>query len=98
MSVKYHVSRSARLWAYWSTLPHRMLKKYPEQTIFYATFGTATLLIGGYKMKKYLTESEKPYYRGYYDVVRSDDPIALNWRKPEEYPAPYLLSSVETAH
>ncbi|KAF1760000.1 hypothetical protein GCK72_008246 [Caenorhabditis remanei] len=47
--------------------------------------------------KKYLTESEKPYYRGYYDVVRSDDPIALNWRKPEEYPAPYLLSSVETA-
>ncbi|CAI2349142.1 unnamed protein product [Caenorhabditis sp. 36 PRJEB53466] len=96
--IKYHVSRSARLWAYWSTLPHKMLKKYPEQTIFYATFGVATVILGGFKLNKYLTNNEKPYYRGYYDVVRSNDPVALNWRKPEEYPAPYLLSSVETAN
>ncbi|CAB3402792.1 unnamed protein product [Caenorhabditis bovis] len=96
--IKYHVSRSARLWAFWSNLPANMLKKYPEQTIFYATFGVATLFIGAYKFKKYLNDSDKPYYRGYYDVVRPNDPIALNWRKPEEYPAPYLLSSVETAH
>uniref|UniRef100_A0A914SAI2 Uncharacterized protein n=1 Tax=Parascaris equorum TaxID=6256 RepID=A0A914SAI2_PAREQ len=25
----------------------------------------------------------QPYYRGHYEVVRPNDPIALNWRPPE---------------
>ncbi|CAI4226767.1 unnamed protein product [Auanema sp. JU1783] len=94
----FHVSRSTRLINYWSTLPRRMLKQYPEQTIFFSTFGLATLIIAGYKLQNFSAEGAKPWYRGYYDVVRPNDPIALNWRKPEEYPAPYLSSKVETAH
>lgn len=34
--------------------------------------------------------SVKPYYRGRYQVVRPDDPIALNWRPPSDYPPRYL--------
>ncbi|KAL3990530.1 hypothetical protein ACH3XW_32160 [Acanthocheilonema viteae] len=30
-----------------------------------------------------------PYYRKYYHVVRPDDPIAVKWRPPEDYPAPF---------
>ncbi|VDK72093.1 unnamed protein product [Litomosoides sigmodontis] len=30
-----------------------------------------------------------PYYRNYYHVVRPDDPIAVKWRPPEDYPAPF---------
>ncbi|CAD6188644.1 unnamed protein product [Caenorhabditis auriculariae] len=88
--VQYHVSRSSRLMAYWSALPRRMLKKYPEQTIFYATFGLASVVMGAYKLQKFGTEGVKPWYRSYYDVVRPDDPVLKTWRKPEEYPAPYL--------
>ncbi|EYC12193.1 hypothetical protein Y032_0048g1661 [Ancylostoma ceylanicum] len=74
-----------------------LVKEYPEQTIMYATFGLAAVIMGAYKLNKYGTEGEKPWYRGYYDVVRPNDPIALNWRKPEEYPAPYLSDGIETA-
>ncbi|VDL77441.1 unnamed protein product [Nippostrongylus brasiliensis] len=82
---------------YWKALPHRLLKDYPEQTIMYATFGLATVVMAAYKLNKYGITEQKPYYRGYYDVVRSDDPLAKSWRKPEEYPAPYLSSGVEYA-
>ncbi|KAK6022334.1 hypothetical protein OSTOST_11975 [Ostertagia ostertagi] len=93
----YHVPRTTRIIRYWKNLPRMLLKKYPEQTIMYSTFGVATVIIGIYKFRKYLNLDERPYYRGYYDVVRSDDPLAKTWRKPEDYPAPYLSDGIEYA-
>ncbi|VDO68078.1 unnamed protein product [Haemonchus placei] len=93
----YHVSRTTRFIQYWKHLPHRMLKTYPEQTIMYSTFGLATVVMAIYKLYKFINLDERPYYRGYYDVVRPNDPIALNWRKPEDYPAPYLSDGIEYA-
>ncbi|WKX91141.1 hypothetical protein Q1695_009742 [Nippostrongylus brasiliensis] len=93
----FHVSRTTRIINYWKALPRRLMKDYPEQTIMYATFGLATVIMAAYKLNKYGITEQKPYYRGYYDVVRSDDPLAKSWRKPEEYPAPYLSSGVEYA-
>ncbi|VDM78765.1 unnamed protein product [Strongylus vulgaris] len=92
----YHVSRTTRFIRFWKALPHMLIKEYPEQTIMYSTFGLAGVIIAIYKLSKYGTEGGKPYYRGYYDVVRPNDPIALSWRKPEDYPAPYLSPNVET--
>ena len=65
-----------------------------------------SLISDNYLYIKALTLSDKPYYRGRYDVVRPNggfagncymytlihffvDARALNWRAPEEYPAPY---------
>ncbi|KAE9420508.1 hypothetical protein Angca_003051, partial [Angiostrongylus cantonensis] len=95
---KFHVPRTTRIIRYWKALPHRMLKEYPEQTIMYSSVGLAGLVIGIYKLHKYgIFNIDRPYYRGYYDVVRPNDPIAINWRKPEEYPAPYLSDGIEYA-
>ncbi|KAK5969042.1 Mitochondrial Ribosomal Protein Large [Trichostrongylus colubriformis] len=93
----YHVPRSTRIIKFWKNLPHHLIKTYPEQTIMFATFGTASFFIAIYKIRKYLSMDMRPYYRGYYDVVRSDDPLAKTWRKPEDYPAPYLSDGIEYA-
>ncbi|GMR32156.1 hypothetical protein PMAYCL1PPCAC_02351, partial [Pristionchus mayeri] len=91
------MTRIARAAAYWVALPRRMLQKFPEQTIFYSTFGLASAVLLVYKLQGASAEGPKPWYRGYYSVVRPDDPIAVNWRKPEDYPAPYLSSKIPSA-
>uniref|UniRef100_A0A914PHQ3 Uncharacterized protein n=1 Tax=Panagrolaimus davidi TaxID=227884 RepID=A0A914PHQ3_9BILA len=42
--------------------------------------------------KSYKKLSSKPWYRSRYEVVRPNDPRALGWRAPEEYPPPYLTN------
>ncbi|GMT04601.1 hypothetical protein PENTCL1PPCAC_26775 [Pristionchus entomophagus] len=91
------MSRVARAAAYWAEMPRRMLQQYPEQTIFYATFGVASAVLLVAKLRNVTAEGPKPWYRGYYSVVRPDDPIAVNWRKPEDYPAPYLSTKIPSA-
>ncbi|CEF62434.1 Hypothetical protein SRAE_1000070700 [Strongyloides ratti] len=87
------ISRSQRIFTLLTTLPSRLWKKYPEQMVAYSTLGVASLLMGGYRLKQYFDgRDEKPYYRGYYDVVRPSDTIALEWRVPTDYPAPYLTN------
>ncbi|TKR79802.1 hypothetical protein L596_013969 [Steinernema carpocapsae] len=71
-------------------LPHKLWNLYPEQVFFFSTFGVAATIIAAYKINKYGLYGIQPYYRGRYDITRPDDPIALNWRVPEEYPAHYL--------
>ncbi|KAF8382650.1 hypothetical protein PRIPAC_71792 [Pristionchus pacificus] len=91
------MTRIARAAAYWAALPRRMLQEYPEQTIFWSTFGTAAFALLAYRISYATAEGPRPWYRGYYSVVRPDDPIAINWRKPEEYPAPYLSTKMPGA-
>uniref|UniRef100_A0A0N4Z1A5 Uncharacterized protein n=1 Tax=Parastrongyloides trichosuri TaxID=131310 RepID=A0A0N4Z1A5_PARTI len=88
-----YVSRSQRIFRLLKALPHHLWKTYPEQMAFYSTFGVASLVICGYRLNQYLNgRDEKPYYRGFYDVVRPSDPVALEWKVPTEYPAPYLTN------
>ncbi|KJH51123.1 hypothetical protein DICVIV_02682 [Dictyocaulus viviparus] len=98
--TKFHVPRSTRIIRFWKALPHYLLKNYPEQTIVFSTFGLAGIVITALKFPRYgdnIFGTAKPYYRGYYDVVRPDDPIAINWRKPEDYPPPYLTDGIDCA-
>uniref|UniRef100_A0A1I7ZDW4 NADH dehydrogenase [ubiquinone] 1 alpha subcomplex subunit 4 n=1 Tax=Steinernema glaseri TaxID=37863 RepID=A0A1I7ZDW4_9BILA len=82
--------RTARMLRRLKGLPRELWNLYPEQVALYSTFGVAAAIIAAYKVNKYGTEGIQPYYRGRYDIVRTDNPVALNWRVPEEYPAPYL--------
>uniref|UniRef100_A0AC35TP41 NADH dehydrogenase [ubiquinone] 1 alpha subcomplex subunit 4 n=1 Tax=Rhabditophanes sp. KR3021 TaxID=114890 RepID=A0AC35TP41_9BILA len=88
-----YVSRATRIARVLKALPHHLWKTYPEQMAFYSTFGVVSVGLFGYRIKQYLEgRDEKPYYRGYYDIVRPSDPIALQWRTPTDYPAPYLTN------
>ncbi|KHN77171.1 Uncharacterized protein K12H4.5 [Toxocara canis] len=83
-------SRMTRIGRYLRALPLELWRLYPEQVALFSTFGVAAAAVIVYKLRKYGTEGVQPYYRGQYEVVRPNDPIALNWRPPEDYPAPYL--------
>uniref|UniRef100_A0A0K0FMM7 Small integral membrane protein 26 n=1 Tax=Strongyloides venezuelensis TaxID=75913 RepID=A0A0K0FMM7_STRVS len=59
--------------------------------VFYGSFGVVSLGILAYRIKQFFEgRDDKPYYRGYYDVVRPSDSVALEWKLPTDYPAPYL--------
>uniref|UniRef100_A0A915ATR5 Uncharacterized protein n=2 Tax=Parascaris univalens TaxID=6257 RepID=A0A915ATR5_PARUN len=85
-------SRMTRIGRYLRALPRELWNLYPEQVALFSTFGVVTVIVAVYKIRKYGTEGVQPYYRGHYEVVRPNDPIALNWRPPEDYPAPYLTN------
>lgn len=101
-----YVSRTTRIVRYIQYAPRHLFNKYPEQSVMYCTFGLAGLVACIYKLWGYDTESgillfvycinykikllAKPWYRSRYEVVRPNDPRALGWRAPEEYPPPYL--------
>ncbi|VDN51712.1 unnamed protein product [Dracunculus medinensis] len=99
-------SRIVRVSRYLRALPRFLWNEYPEQVVAASTFGVGGLVAFAYKISIYSDEKvTRPYYRGSYEVVRPDDPLALIWRKPElhyifrlfegfqtfqDYPAPYL--------
>ncbi|KAI6197307.1 hypothetical protein M3Y94_01208500 [Aphelenchoides besseyi] len=76
-------------------LLHGLFKDFPEQFIFISTLGTISTGALVYKLWKYPSNT-KPYYRGRFDVVRSDSEIAMARRPPEDYPAPYLSNRRNT--
>ncbi|KAI6183875.1 hypothetical protein M3Y97_00535600 [Aphelenchoides bicaudatus] len=69
---------------------HNLLKLYPEQFLVYITFGTAGTIAAIHIALTRPLITSRPYYRGYYDVVRPDHELVHSWRVPEEYPAYYL--------
>uniref|UniRef100_A0AC34RLL4 Uncharacterized protein n=1 Tax=Panagrolaimus sp. JU765 TaxID=591449 RepID=A0AC34RLL4_9BILA len=87
-----HVSRATRIMRYLQHAPRHLFNKYPEQVTLYLTFGLVGVAAIIYKLNKYGINGVPPYYRGRYEVVRPDDPRALNWRVPTDYPAPYLTN------
>uniref|UniRef100_A0AC35G6D5 Uncharacterized protein n=1 Tax=Panagrolaimus sp. PS1159 TaxID=55785 RepID=A0AC35G6D5_9BILA len=87
-----YISRTARIVRYVKYAPRHLFNKYPEQFVAYCTFGVAGLVACVYKLWNYDTEAAKPWYRSRYEVVRPNDPRALGWRAPEEYPPPYLTN------
>ncbi|CAJ0955696.1 unnamed protein product, partial [Mesorhabditis belari] len=89
--------RVGRAALYWKNLYHHFMKKYPEQTIVASLTMPLSIGIAIYKIKWYNEAGDKPYYRGYYDVYRPNDPLVSYWRKSEEYPAPYLLQDLQYA-
>lgn len=61
--------------------------------IFFSTFGVACVGLTVYRTKQLMDgRDEKPYYRGYYDIVRPSDTVALEWKLPTDYPARYLTN------
>uniref|UniRef100_A0A7E4V0A8 NADH-ubiquinone oxidoreductase subunit n=1 Tax=Panagrellus redivivus TaxID=6233 RepID=A0A7E4V0A8_PANRE len=86
------ITRSGRILRYLQHAPRHLFNKYPEQFVAYSTFGLAGVIAVIYKLNKYGFDGVQPYYRNRYEVVRPDDPRALNWRLPEDYPAPYITN------
>ncbi|KAE9554189.1 hypothetical protein FO519_002610 [Halicephalobus sp. NKZ332] len=86
------IGRTTRILRYIQYAPRHLFNKYPEQFLCYCTFGLAGLLACIHKINKYGINGIQPYYRSRYEVVRPDDPKALNWRVPEEYPPEYLTN------
>ncbi|PAV81671.1 hypothetical protein WR25_22938 [Diploscapter pachys] len=92
------LNRFQRMVKWWQSMPHRMLKKYPEQTLVVAFFVVPASIVAVYKFGYIIPQrGQKPYYLNRYAAVRPDDEIAKNWRDAKDYPAYYLPDSMEFA-
>uniref|UniRef100_A0A914EGD5 Uncharacterized protein n=1 Tax=Acrobeloides nanus TaxID=290746 RepID=A0A914EGD5_9BILA len=84
--------RANRGWRFAKAYTQYLWNKYTLQVWVYSTYGVIGLAAMCYHLGKdgIFQEHRMPYYRRYYEVVRPNDPIALNRRPPEDYPPPWL--------
>ncbi|KAH7694051.1 Protein K12H4.5 [Aphelenchoides avenae] len=92
------LSRPVRIARFLRAWPRHLMNKYPEQFFGYLFLGIPALAMWSYRTYNCGIDGQKPWYRGIYDVRRVDDPTALNWRLPEEYPAGYQSNRESYTH